>query len=133
MFKLFFGVILSVVMVCGLCYSVQADQVNSQIIRAIDLDNYPNVEFSLVTAVIDTVTGQGGAVSYKFAGSSSTPTAFWFDGIVMRWDSKTDAGVGISTTIPFGGATLEDNARIGAGYLFRDETIIGYVRVPISW
>jgi hypothetical protein len=133
MFKVLAGIVVVVSILFVGCCSAQADQVNSQIIRAIDLDNYPNVEFSIVTAATDIITGQGGAISYKFAGSSSTPAAFWVDGIVLRWNSKTDAAFGFSTTVPFGGSTLKDNTRIGAGYLFRDETIIGYVRVPVSW
>jgi len=106
--------------------------VTSQAVRLVPLDD-PRLEFSIVTSVAPTVTGQGGCASYQFAGSDTSGAKAWADLGVMRWESKTDPFAGVSTNIPFGGQTLSDNARIGAGYLFRADTVFGYLRGVISF
>jgi len=104
----------------------------AQAVRLIDLSQ-ERIELSALAAISPVTTGTGGAISYLFADDAAHVRRAWVDLGVMRLDSDTNGLIGLSTTIPWGGVTLTDNARVGIGYCYPFDGFVAYVRTPFSF
>jgi hypothetical protein len=106
--------------------------VSAQAVRIIDLSD-SRLELSALALVSPTATGTGGCASYLIGANTSGTLKVWGDLGIMRLDSETNGLIGLSTTVPFGGVTLTDNARVGIGWAWPYDGPVAYLRTPFSF